>query len=74
MKKLLLAAATLAALSVPAFAFWAMTTQEIAKLPQDKVQAIKIYCERRWGTNFEMRAYCEDNQYEALKTLIERDK
>jgi hypothetical protein len=55
MKKLLLAAATLAALSVPAFAFGAMTTQEIAKLPQDKVQAIKIYCERRWGTNFEMR-------------------
>jgi hypothetical protein len=50
-----------------------MTKQEIAQLPQDKVAAIKNHCARKWGDNFDMRLYCEDEQYKALKTLIDRD-
>jgi hypothetical protein len=52
----------------------AMSKDEILKLPQDKVAVIKAQCAAKWGNDFDMRIYCEDNQYKALRTLIERDK
>lgn len=45
---------------------------EIAKLPQDAVTAIKQDCTKDWGTDYRMRLYCENKQYEALRKLIER--
>jgi hypothetical protein len=50
-----------------------MSKAEIAKLPQDKVAIIKQHCARKWESNFDMRLFCEDNQYQALKTLLERE-
>jgi hypothetical protein len=66
-------AAVLMLTSATCFAGTPMTKQEIAQLPQDKVAAIKNHCARKWGDNFDMRLYCEDEQYKALKTLIDRD-
>lgn len=43
-----------------------------AKLPQDKVAAIKRDCAGRWENNFEMREFCENQQYEALQRMIDR--
>jgi hypothetical protein len=57
-----------------AFARDDMPKSEIDKLPQDKVQAIKNNCKQEWGDNFDMRLFCEDNQYRALQALIERNK
>jgi hypothetical protein len=45
---------------------------DIAKLPQEKVAAIKDACARKWGDDFRMREYCENQQYEALQRLIVR--
>jgi hypothetical protein len=49
-----------------------MTKSEIDLLPQESVLAIRKDCEREWGNDFRMRAYCEDQQYKALKMLIDR--
>jgi hypothetical protein len=70
MKRSLVAAAALALLLTPASAF---TAADIAKLPQDKVAAIKKECSR-WGDkgDFEMQQWCEDMQYRALQDLISR--
>jgi hypothetical protein len=73
MKKLLTTVAVLAILIASVKAEMPLASSEIAKLPQDRVVAIRKFCERRWGDNFEMRIYCEDEQYKALQTLIERE-
>jgi len=49
-----------------------MSQAEIAGLPREQVQAVKELCAKKWGNNFEMRVYCEDQQYKALKTLVGR--
>jgi hypothetical protein len=70
-------AIALAALVMSASAGFAhdpMPKSEIDKLPQDKVQSIKDTCKVQWGDNFDMRLYCEDQQYRALQTLIDRNK
>jgi hypothetical protein len=73
MKKLLLATAAALALAMPAYA--AMSKDDIAKLPQDKVAAIKRYCTHLYPDGeFKMRLFCEDQEYKALQTLIERDR
>jgi hypothetical protein len=51
-----------------------MTKEEIAKLPSEKVAVIKRMCAQRWADNFEMRLYCEDEQYQSLQILLERDR
>lgn len=45
---------------------------DIARLPQSAVTDIKQYCAARWSSNYEMREYCENEQYAALKRMIER--
>lgn len=45
---------------------------KIAKLPPDKVAIIRRHCADQWPDQFDMRLYCEDKQYDALRTLIER--
>ena len=50
-----------------------MSAADIAKLPQNKVEAIKQDCKRDWGDNFSMRLLCEDKQFKALQTYINRD-
>jgi hypothetical protein len=72
MKKIFLVAATLLVFASTVQAKAQMSKEDIAKLPQDKVEAIRQYCERKWGTNFDMRIFCEDNQFESLKALIDR--
>jgi hypothetical protein len=72
MKTLLTVALALAALAGQASAHEDFTPAEIAQLPSDKVQAIKKYCEKEWNENFRMRVFCEDQQYKALKVLINR--
>jgi hypothetical protein len=61
-----------AAIAASASATSSMSKEEIVKLPQERVEAIRQLCARRWGHNYEMRVYCEDEQYRALKTLMER--
>jgi hypothetical protein len=75
MKRLTITAAVMATLMFPAIACSndAMTKEEIAQLPRDKVGVIKQTCEHKWGDNFQMRIFCEDQQYKALKLLIERN-
>jgi hypothetical protein len=52
-----------------------MSKDEIAKLPQDKVAAIKRYCAGLYPDGeFKMRLFCEDQEFKALQTLIERDR
>jgi hypothetical protein len=58
--------------AVPCFA--AMSQQEIAKLPADKVRAIQQHCAQHWPKNYSLRMLCEDGQYRALRTLIERNR
>jgi hypothetical protein len=48
------------------------TAAEIARLPQDQVEAAKRECAREWPNDFEMRLYCENKQFRALRELIER--
>ena len=74
MKTIAIALAALALSASGSFARDDMPKSEIAKLPQDKVQAIKDNCKQDWGDNFDMRLYCEDKQYHALQALIERNK
>jgi hypothetical protein len=69
MKKFLVAATLLVFAST---AQASMTKEDIAKLPQDKVEAIRKLCEQQWRNNFDMRIFCEDNQLESLKALIDR--
>jgi hypothetical protein len=72
MKSVLLAVTAVVVLVTHASAGPRFSKEEISALPQDKVQAIIQYCQREWGDNFNMRIYCEDNQYQALKNLIDR--
>jgi hypothetical protein len=73
MRKLLVVTTALVALAVPAHAqFGKMSKADIDALPQDSVAAIRRQCERDWGTDFGTRLYCEDQQYQALKALIDR--
>jgi hypothetical protein len=58
--------------AVPCFA--AMSQQEIAKLPADKVRAIQQHYAQHWPKNYSLRMLCEDGQYRALRTLIERNR
>jgi hypothetical protein len=58
--------------AVPCFA--AMSQQEIAKLPADKVRAIQQHCAQHWPKNYSLRMLCEDGQYRAPRTLIERNR
>jgi hypothetical protein len=72
MKKLLIGGVLVLIINAPAFAE-GMSKEEVAKLPQDKVQIIKQACQAKWESDFSMRIYCEDKQYKALKFLLERD-
>jgi hypothetical protein len=49
-----------------------LTSQEISTLPKDMVTEIKQHCATEWPADFEMRVYCEDNQYVALRKLMDR--
>jgi hypothetical protein len=71
-KTILLTTVTALAFTGTVWADGRMTKDEIDLLPQDSVVAIRKDCEREWGNDFRMRAYCEDNQYKALKALIDR--
>ena len=68
----LLLVVVLSVAAVPCFA--AMSQQEIAKLPPDKVRAIQQHCAQDWPKNYSLRVLCEDGQYRALRTLIERNR
>jgi hypothetical protein len=73
--KTLLAAATALTLLVTvtsANATEPMSKEEIAKLPQDRVQAARRICAERWGQDYSWRVLCEDTQFKALRALIER--
>ena len=74
MRKLLFTGVAVAMSFTAAYAHDAMSKAEIAKLPADQVQAIKTDCARKWSTDFEMRVYCENQQYEALQTLIAQEQ
>lgn len=46
--------------------------EQIARLPQEKVQIIRQHCAKDWPDDFHMRLVCEDEQYTALMLLIAR--
>jgi hypothetical protein len=69
--KSLAIAALLIAMLVPAKAT-SMSKEEIAQLPQDRVNAIRQYCAQRWANEYSMRIWCEDKEYQALKALLAR--
>jgi hypothetical protein len=48
------------------------TAAEIAKLPRDMVASVKRMCAERWPDDFSQRLFCENAQYESIRTLIER--
>jgi hypothetical protein len=74
MKTLLVTALLASSIAAPCFAYdGKFTPQQIAALPQDKVQVIKQACERQWHDDFEMRLFCEDKQYSALQAIIARN-
>jgi hypothetical protein len=74
MKMLLTAIATLLLIgSAAAKDDYEMTKEQVAKLPQDKVQAIQQQCARMFKTNYTMRIYCESEEFKALKTYIDRN-
>jgi len=50
-----------------------MSRDEVARLPQDKVQAVRRDCARTWGDDFSMRIYCENKGFRALKVYVERN-
>jgi hypothetical protein len=52
----------------------AMSQQEIAKLPADRVRAIQQHCAQHWPKNYSLRMLCKDGQYRGLRTLIERNR
>ena len=70
MRKFLLATAALLALASSAQA--EMSKDEIDKLPQDKVQVVRRHCAEMFPTDFGTRLYCEDQEFKALKALIDR--
>jgi len=74
MKRFLLTAATVlaAALLVQDASAENFRAADIAKLPQDKVAAVKRDCARQWGDDFRMREYCENQQYQSMQRLIDR--
>jgi hypothetical protein len=49
-----------------------LSRDKIAALPQDKLEAIKRYCAKYTNGGFNLQLICEDGEYMALKTLIER--
>jgi len=49
-----------------------MPKDEIDKLPQDKVQVVRRHCAEMFPTDFGTRLYCEDQEFKALKALIDR--
>jgi hypothetical protein len=69
---LIIAAVLLSVAAVPCFA--AMSQQDIAKLPGNQVRAIQQHCAQHWPKNYSLRMLCEDGQYRALRTLIERSR
>lgn len=71
MKRFLLTAAALALLTTTASA-GEFTAADIAKLPPDMVETVKRHCAGDWPTDFRMREYCENKQYQALQNLIVR--
>jgi len=75
MRKLVIALLLVAFTTWPTFAIdfqheW--TTEEIAQLPQDRVKKIQKFCAKRYPDDLAFRWGCEENQYSALKALIER--
>lgn len=58
--------------AVPGFA--AMSQQEVAKLPADKVRAIQQHCAQHRPKNYSLHTLCEDGKYRTLRTLIERNR
>jgi hypothetical protein len=59
--------------SVAAFPHGAMSKEEISQLPPEQVKIVKQHCLADWPNGFEMRLFCEDQQYKALQSLIDRD-
>jgi hypothetical protein len=49
-----------------------LSRDEIAALPQDKLEAIKRYCAKYTNGGFNLQLICEDGDDRAFKTLIER--
>lgn len=72
MHKLIICIAALVIVATPLSANAELSKDEIAKFPQDRVEAIRQLCARQWGHDYDMRVFCEDKQYRALKALIER--
>jgi hypothetical protein len=70
--KMLIASALVLLATSSVFARDNFLKEELARLPQDKVQIIRQHCAKHWPDDFEMREYCENNQYKALTHLIER--
>lgn len=71
MKRLMLTATALALLTTNASA-GDFSAADIAKLPQDKVAVVRQHCASEWPDDFRIRKLCEDQQYEALQSLINR--
>jgi hypothetical protein len=71
MDKLTITIAALILWAAPAVAA-NYTASDIAKLPQDMVAAARRDCASRWDSNFDMRIYCENKQFDALQRLIDR--
>ncbi|UQE01148.1 hypothetical protein [Bradyrhizobium japonicum] len=72
MKRLALTAALLIGTATSAYCLDRLTPAEIASLPQDQVAVAKGGCAAQWPNDFEMRLYCEDKQFSAMKKLIDR--
>jgi hypothetical protein len=72
MTRELFTAAMIAVASISAASAGDFNSADIAALPQDKVVIIKQHCASRYPENFEMRVFCEDQQFSALKQLIQR--
>jgi hypothetical protein len=48
------------------------TPDMIAKLPKDRVEKVKKDCAARYPTDYSLQVVCEDTEFEALQTLIDR--
>ena len=74
MRKFMLAASALAIVTSSGSIANAegMFKEEIAKLPQDRVEGIRQLCGQQWAQNHNMRIFCEDQQHQALQSLITR--
>ena len=49
-----------------------ITPADVASFPPNDVAAIRAQCASEWKTDFDMRLYCENKHYRALKALIAR--